>query len=61
MTAPAAFSLRIVSVDSHMTKPAQGLDSVRMEMSDAPLQKAPIIRIFGATPAGNLMFIESTF
>ncbi|OQV19264.1 DNA polymerase zeta catalytic subunit [Hypsibius exemplaris] len=53
MADPAGFSVRIVSVDSYVAKPAKRLDAPRSDTFGEPSQRAPVIRIFGATPAGQ--------
>ncbi|XP_028903006.1 DNA polymerase zeta catalytic subunit isoform X1 [Ornithorhynchus anatinus] len=47
------FSLRIVTADYYMGSPLQGLDSRRSPLSRAPVPKVPVVRVFGATPAGQ--------
>lgn len=56
MAAAAAanmFSVRIVTADYYMASPLQGLDICQCPLTQAPVKKVPVVRIFGATPAGQ--------
>lgn len=56
MAAAAAanmFSVRIVTADYYMASPLQGLDICQCPLTQAPVKKVPVVRIFGATPAGK--------
>ncbi|XP_021512883.1 DNA polymerase zeta catalytic subunit isoform X2 [Meriones unguiculatus] len=47
------FSVRIVTADYYMASPLQGLDTCRSPLSQLPVKKVPVVRVFGATPAGQ--------
>ncbi|XP_061284640.1 DNA polymerase zeta catalytic subunit isoform X3 [Bos javanicus] len=47
------FSVRIVTADYYMASPLQGLDICQSPVTQAPVKKVPVVRIFGATPAGQ--------
>uniref|UniRef100_A0A8D1LRW5 DNA polymerase zeta catalytic subunit n=1 Tax=Sus scrofa TaxID=9823 RepID=A0A8D1LRW5_PIG len=47
------FSVRIVTADYYMASPLQGLDICQCPLTQAPVKKVPVVRIFGATPAGQ--------
>lgn len=47
------FSVRIVTADYYMASPLQGLDTCQSPLTQAPVKKVPVVRIFGATPAGK--------
>lgn len=47
------FSVRIVTADYYMASPLQGLDICQSPLTQAPVKKVPVVRIFGATPAGK--------
>ena len=53
--APASttFSVRIVSVDTVMAKPIPNVDICYSPFVGSAIQAVPVIRIFGATPAGQ--------
>lgn len=46
------FSVRIVSTDHYMSAPIPGLDVQYAEQRGSEVKKVPVVRIFGATPAG---------
>jgi len=48
------FSVRIVSTDHYLATPIAGLDVQYAEHRGSEVKKVPVVRIFGATPAGNL-------
>lgn len=52
-TPPEAFSLRIVSLDHYMASPIPGFDVCWSELEGGAVQKVPVVRIFGPTPAGQ--------
>ena len=57
-TAPLAtplepFSVRIVSLDHYMATPVAGVDACWSELEGGAIQKVPVVRIFGSTPAGQ--------
>ncbi|KAM9496921.1 DNA polymerase zeta catalytic subunit isoform 1-T1 [Clarias gariepinus] len=47
------FSVRIVCADYYMCKPVQLLDVCYSQFRDAEVHRVPVVRIFGATPAGQ--------
>ncbi|XP_057595198.1 DNA polymerase zeta catalytic subunit isoform X2 [Hippopotamus amphibius kiboko] len=47
------FSVRIVTADYYMASPLQGLDTCQAPLTQAPVKKVPVVRVFGATPAGQ--------
>ena len=49
------FSVRIVTTDHYMAPPLRGLDVQYADQRGAEVKKVPVVRIFGATPAGNVL------
>ncbi|XP_031203625.1 DNA polymerase zeta catalytic subunit isoform X2 [Mastomys coucha] len=47
------FSVRIVTADYYMASPLPGLDICRSPLTQLPVKKVPVVRVFGATPAGQ--------
>ncbi|XP_051731999.1 DNA polymerase zeta catalytic subunit-like [Ctenopharyngodon idella] len=47
------FSLRIVTADYYMSSPIRELDVCYSEFRENDVKKVPVVRIFGATPAGQ--------
>ena len=47
------FSSRIVNADFYLAKPIQKLDVCYSDFRRCPAKRVPVIRIFGATPAGQ--------
>lgn len=47
------FSVRIVTADYYMASPLPGLDICRSPLTQLPVKKVPVVRVFGATPAGK--------
>eukprot|EP00898_Chlorokybus_atmophyticus_P008072 jgi/Chlat1/8266/Chrsp78S07693 len=47
------FSVRIVGIDHYMARPVDGLDALQSPLTGGHAGLVPIIRIFGATPAGQ--------
>ncbi|CAK7311274.1 DNA polymerase zeta catalytic subunit [Vulpes lagopus] len=47
------FSVRIVTADYYMASPLRGLDTCQCPLTQAPVKKVPVVRVFGATPAGQ--------
>ncbi|XP_051510616.1 DNA polymerase zeta catalytic subunit-like isoform X1 [Myxocyprinus asiaticus] len=47
------FSVRIVTADYYMSSPIRELDLCYSEFRDSDMKKVPVVRIFGATPAGQ--------
>ena len=46
------FSVRIVTTDHCMSSPLPGLDVQYADQRGSEVKKVPVVRIFGATPAG---------
>ncbi|XP_053566840.1 DNA polymerase zeta catalytic subunit [Bombina bombina] len=47
------FSLRLVTADYYLAAPLPGLDVTRSHFRDSPVRRIPVVRVFGATPAGQ--------
>ncbi|XP_028996460.1 DNA polymerase zeta catalytic subunit isoform X2 [Betta splendens] len=47
------FAVRIVSADYYLASPVQTLDVCQSEFRESDVKKVPVVRIFGATPAGQ--------
>ncbi|KAK6169216.1 hypothetical protein SNE40_020308 [Patella caerulea] len=47
------FSVRIVTTDHYLATPIPGLDVTRSDFRGTEVKKVPVLRIFGATPAGQ--------
>lgn len=47
------FSVRIVTADYYMASPLPGLDICQSPLTQHPVKKVPVVRVFGATPAGK--------
>ncbi|XP_015242281.1 PREDICTED: DNA polymerase zeta catalytic subunit [Cyprinodon variegatus] len=47
------FAVRIVTADYYLSSPIKGLDVCYSEFRDSEVKKVPVVRIFGATPAGQ--------
>ncbi|XP_062428626.1 DNA polymerase zeta catalytic subunit [Rhea pennata] len=47
------FSVRIVTADYYMGSPLPGLDPCQSHFREAPAKRVPVVRVFGATPAGQ--------
>ncbi|XP_018599271.1 DNA polymerase zeta catalytic subunit isoform X1 [Scleropages formosus] len=47
------FAVRIVTADYYLTSPLRDLDVCHSEFRESDVKKVPVIRIFGATPAGQ--------
>ncbi|KQK82636.1 hypothetical protein AAES_67864 [Amazona aestiva] len=50
------FSVRIVTADYYMGSPLPGLDPCQSHFREAPTKRVPVVRVFGATPAGVPVF-----
>ena len=56
LSAGIMFSVRIVTADHYVSHPISGLDALQSSQL-----KVPVIRIFGATPAGqSFLFVFTT-
>uniref|UniRef100_A0A674KB15 DNA polymerase zeta catalytic subunit n=1 Tax=Terrapene triunguis TaxID=2587831 RepID=A0A674KB15_9SAUR len=47
------FSVRLVTADYYMGSPLPGLDPGQSRFREAQAKKVPVVRVFGATPAGK--------
>ena len=47
------FAVRIVTADFYMAKPVSGFDVGYSDFRCSPVRHVPVIRIYGATPAGQ--------
>lgn len=47
------FAVRIVTADYYIANPIRDLDVCYSEFRENDVKKVPVVRIFGATPAGN--------
>ncbi|XP_026173816.1 DNA polymerase zeta catalytic subunit isoform X2 [Mastacembelus armatus] len=47
------FSVRIVTADYYLASPIKNLDVCYSEFRESDVNKVPVVRIFGATPAGQ--------
>lgn len=47
------FSLRLVTADYYLAAPIPGLDVTKSHFRDCPVRRVPVVRVFGATPAGQ--------
>ncbi|XP_041420560.1 DNA polymerase zeta catalytic subunit isoform X2 [Xenopus laevis] len=47
------FSLRLVTADYYLAAPLPGLDVTRSHFRDSLVRRVPVVRVFGATPAGQ--------
>ncbi|KAE8602678.1 hypothetical protein XENTR_v10014081 [Xenopus tropicalis] len=47
------FFLRLVTADYYLAAPLPGLDVTRSHFRDGPVRRVPVVRVFGATPAGQ--------
>lgn len=57
------FAVRIVTADYYLASPIKDLDVCYSEFRESDVKKVPVVRIFGATPAGqpSLVFIFCCF
>lgn len=46
------FSVRIVTADFYLAGPIKDLDVCHSDFRESDVKKVPVVRIFGATPAG---------
>ncbi|XP_048842517.1 DNA polymerase zeta catalytic subunit isoform X1 [Brienomyrus brachyistius] len=47
------FAVRIVSADYYLASPLEGLDVCYSDFRESDVKRVPVVRIFGATPAGQ--------
>uniref|UniRef100_A0A8C5Q0F4 DNA polymerase zeta catalytic subunit n=1 Tax=Leptobrachium leishanense TaxID=445787 RepID=A0A8C5Q0F4_9ANUR len=47
------FSVRLVTADYYLAAPLPGLDVTASHFRDSPARRVPVVRVFGATPAGQ--------
>lgn len=48
-----AFAVRIVSLDYYLAPPVPGLDVCYSSLEGTAVERVPVVRVFGATPAGQ--------
>lgn len=51
--AETLFSCRIVTADYYLAHPVKGLDACYSDLTSSAVERVPVIRVFGATPAGQ--------
>jgi len=51
--AAVMFAVRIVTADFYLAAPIKDLDVCYSEFRESGVKKVPVVRIFGATPAGE--------
>lgn len=51
--AETLFSCRIVTTDYYLAPPVKHLDVCYSDLTSSAVERVPVIRIFGATPAGQ--------
>ncbi|KAM9316643.1 DNA polymerase zeta catalytic subunit [Gastrophryne carolinensis] len=47
------FSLRLLTADYYLAAPLPGLDVTKSSFRDSDVRRVPVVRVFGATPAGQ--------
>lgn len=47
------FSVRIVTTDHYLAPPLRELDPCYSDFRAAEVKRVPVVRVFGATPAGT--------
>lgn len=47
------FAVRIVTADYYIASPLKDLDVCHSDFRESDVKKVPVVRIFGATPAGS--------
>lgn len=52
------FQVRIVSLDYYMSRPNPRMDERYSEFAGAGIDRVPVIRMFGATPAGQAVCLH---
>lgn len=50
------FAVRIVTADYYLASPLKDLDVCYNEFRESDVKKVPVVRIFGATPIGMLIW-----
>lgn len=53
------FAVRVVTADYYLASPVKDLDVCYSEFRESNVKKVPVVRIFGATPAGQFNQIAS--
>lgn len=51
------FAVRVVTADYYLASPVKDLDVCYSEFRENNVKKVPVVRIFGATPAGQFTII----
>lgn len=47
------FAVRIVTADYYLASPVRDLDVCYSEFRQSAVRRVPVVRVFGATPAGQ--------
>jgi hypothetical protein len=55
------FSLRIVTINYYMLNPEAEFDQIYSDFRRSEIKQVPILRIFGSTPDGDLIFFYFKF
>ena len=55
------FAARIVTADYYLCSPVKDLDVCYSEFRGSDVKRVPVVRIFGATPAGEWTRVSVTF
>lgn len=55
------FAVRVVTADYYLASPVKDLDVCYSEFRESNVKKVPVVRIFGATPAGQFTVTVCVF
>ena len=53
------FSLRILTINYYLTKPDADCDDIYSDFRRDEVKQVPVIRVFGTTPEGQLIYIHT--
>lgn len=53
------FAVRVVTADYYLASPVKDLDVCYSEFRESNVKTVPVVRIFGATPAGQFTVAHS--